>query len=391
MGKQYAIWGGGNKSLEILRIIKNNNLDIECQYFVEGKNLNKVGDNWETDYGIVKIISMFEMKELYDSGKISGVIYPTTYHVFDWNDIQKHCLELGIPKDRIFGVPLDIIRKEVLSEADKRRVITPYEELRQIHHVEFHVTDNCNIKCRGCGHFACLVDEKDTAISADRIISNFKKLREYIDNINEIMILGGEPLLHPELGKIIEGVSDIFPYSQIHIITNGILLTQMTDNLVKIIKQRNVIILYSMYRALYKNMEKNIAFLKKNDIRYSCNDANTFERRLTKKPIFDGKIINKKCGHCVCMSDNYIAKCPWLAFIHYYNERFGNLFPDNGKIDIYSVKSTEELFEKIDNGGDLCNYCCGRDTCHKDWELVTRENISPDDWLIDFYNYDAFE
>ena len=201
MNDQYAIWGGGNKSLEVLRLIKENGLNIGCRYFVEGKNLNKVGDDWETDCGNVKIISIFKLKELYDNGKISGVIYPTTYHVFDWIDIQKHCLELGIPKDRVFGVPLDIIRKGVLSEADKRRVLTPYEELRQIHHVEFHVTDNCNIKCRGCGHFACLVDEKDTAISADRIICNFKRLREYVDNINEIMILGGGTFTASPTGK----------------------------------------------------------------------------------------------------------------------------------------------------------------------------------------------
>jgi ABC-2 type transport system ATP-binding protein len=69
---------------------------------------------------------------------------------------------------------------------------------------EIHLTDKCNLNCAGCLHFSSLCDEADFLD-----ISEYEKDLQRISQLTEgkiadIRILGGEPLLHPEVNVFLE-------------------------------------------------------------------------------------------------------------------------------------------------------------------------------------------
>ncbi|MBN2833618.1 MAG: radical SAM protein [Candidatus Delongbacteria bacterium] len=94
------------------------------------------------------------------------------------------------------------------------------------------VTNRCNKKCYYCHNEGQGHEENNVA---DLSLEYMKGLAEFCTqneyHINKINITGGEPLLHPELDKIIQL---LFPISNsIRINTNGILFTkQNIDNLI---------------------------------------------------------------------------------------------------------------------------------------------------------------
>jgi organic radical activating enzyme len=85
-------------------------------------------------------------------------------------------------------------------------------------YVEFHITNVCNFNCDGCSRYTNYYfsgqqlwnDYKDT----------YRKWNDLID-IEEITILGGEPLLNPDIIKWIDGIASIWQNTKIRIVTNG--------------------------------------------------------------------------------------------------------------------------------------------------------------------------
>jgi MoaA/NifB/PqqE/SkfB family radical SAM enzyme len=78
---------------------------------------------------------------------------------------------------------------------------------------EVDITDRCNLRCSHCYHF----QEKDNSEDEPDLAQwekRFKKL--YSEGIRMIMLMGGEPLLRPDVIKLADS---IFPF--VEMITNG--------------------------------------------------------------------------------------------------------------------------------------------------------------------------
>lgn len=83
---------------------------------------------------------------------------------------------------------------------------------------EFYITNVCNLNCTNCnrfnnfnfkGHWRWQDHEQE-----------YKEWAKLI-SIDEIGILGGEPLLNPDFSNWLNGVANLWPDSRIRIITNG--------------------------------------------------------------------------------------------------------------------------------------------------------------------------
>lgn len=386
--KILAVYGAGNKSLEVERIVSKYCSGVECNYLIENKQFNKIGSSMASkgnDQRKLQVISTNTCKDYYVNNKISGVVFPTSYHLFDWEEIVAECEKMGIGRDKVYAVPIDILRKDALEKGDIDRILVPYDDLEQLYHLDIHIVDECNMKCKGCAHFAPLV-KNDVYMTAEKIHEHMTYLKKLVPNINEIAILGGEPLLNPELDRIINVISDIYPYTEKVIVTNGILLTQLSEACLEAIRRNNIKISISMYPMFKRNLERWLDFFRQQNLSYVITDCTKFERRLWKKPVFDGNEITKYCGHVLCMKDRHIARCPMIAFIDYYNQYFGKKFPEDGKVNIYDFSDGKELIKALNQARGLCNYCCARDHCLKEWENATAETIKEDDWFLDMPN-----
>ena len=89
-----------------------------------------------------------------------------------------------------------------------------------IPYFETHITEACNLKCRGCSHFSVFAKPKHKDL--EEFDREFKRLAE-IEDIGVIRLMGGEPLLNPNFMEYCRIARKYFPNSHIALVTNGIL------------------------------------------------------------------------------------------------------------------------------------------------------------------------
>ena len=91
---------------------------------------------------------------------------------------------------------------------------------------ELHVTEHCNLRCAHCCNTSPYLSKKTLAPAA--IASTLSTMSKVL-HADVFKIMGGEPLLHPEITEVLRvvkasGVGDV-----VRLFTNGLLLSKMDD------------------------------------------------------------------------------------------------------------------------------------------------------------------
>jgi uncharacterized radical SAM superfamily Fe-S cluster-containing enzyme len=94
-------------------------------------------------------------------------------------------------------------------------------------YLEMHLTDHCNLGCKGCSHFSPIAEVWFANLSEHK--RDMRQLRTLFSNIEIIRLVGGEPLLHPEIEEFLYVTREYFGKVSIRIATNGLLLPFMTE------------------------------------------------------------------------------------------------------------------------------------------------------------------
>ena len=97
------------------------------------------------------------------------------------------------------------------------------------------LTNDCNLRCRGCWIESSAGRERLSLDQVDRIIASGKRRKSYF-----YTLLGGEPMIYPSLWEVIEG----HPECYFQIITNGMFLNEA--NVERIRRAGNVTVLVSV-------------------------------------------------------------------------------------------------------------------------------------------------
>lgn len=92
--------------------------------------------------------------------------------------------------------------------------------------VEIMVTQACNLSCYGCTNYSDLAHKGYLTWEQGRL-----QIEPWLERVNipDFGILGGEPLMNPDIRNWIRGLREIMPNSQIRFTTNGLLLAQNFD------------------------------------------------------------------------------------------------------------------------------------------------------------------
>ena len=94
------------------------------------------------------------------------------------------------------------------------------------HHAQWLVTRKCNYKCVGCNVWK---EQDQNELSAEEIKKGFKILKDL--GIIELVISGGDPLLRPDIGEIIECANKYFVTT---VYDNGSMAAKKVDLLRKV-------------------------------------------------------------------------------------------------------------------------------------------------------------
>lgn len=111
--------------------------------------------------------------------------------------------------------------------------------------LETMVTYNCNLSCTGCTNYS---DYNMTgAVSWDQCSDWIKSWLQRVD-IPDFGIIGGEPLMHPEISHWIFGLRNLLPNSQIRFTTNGKLLLKKFDVVKNLLEIGNTVIKLTVHQ-----------------------------------------------------------------------------------------------------------------------------------------------
>ena len=259
---------------------------------------------------------------------------------------------------------------------------------RTLNQVSFHLVDHCNLNCRSCFHYSPLVREpkfKNLEQHKKEII----RLAELNNNKKmHILLLGGEPLLHPQINDFCRITRTFYPNATITISTNGTLIPLMGQEFFDTINENQIILRLSDYdlkldlqKIIPNNVELYRVLDRKKMINASLNLAGTNAEKN-----FD--ICRRWVGSaCVNIRDGRIYQCGYCAYFDYFEKYFNLKLEEadlyKNSIDMFN-SSLEEIEEYLNKSIPFCKYCNVHERLTnpevaKDWSISQR---SIDEWAI---------
>lgn len=137
------------------------------------------------------------------------------------------------------------------------------------------IVEHCNLKCKGCLHF-CNSNQEEFYYDCEEFEREVMRLSELFDNIEVLILYGGEPLLHPKIIRLLEIVRVYLKKTKIEILTNGLLLPTLDENFYQSIKKYDVCIGWSAYPVGKKINMKIEDTLISEKVVYYKNDVQMF-------------------------------------------------------------------------------------------------------------------
>ena len=229
-----------------------------------------------------------------------------------------------------------------------------------------NILDHCNLKCKGCDHFAAIAEER--FVPAQTIESDLKQISNLTEGaVTRIGIMGGEPLLHPDLLEVISAARKAFPNSLLQLISNGILLLKQSDDFWNVLRENNIQLVLTKYpiNLDYEHMEE---IAKTNNVNYSYNSrTGKVLKTLYKMPMdIAGRQDPKKsfwnCFHAntkPLLMEGRLYPCTIIPNVSHFNKKFfTNMEHEkNDYLNIYDVKDIMELFSFLNTPKPFCRYC----------------------------------
>ncbi len=332
-----GIYGDSEKELLLKKLCEDSFHDLEVICFSDKKKL----------------------AEQYLTGTIKAILLNSKYTMKKIKRDSLDLISLNIKKDDFFITPINTLNRYLYKGmlAEKQDIFVPIADFVQIHGLNVHVADHCNLRCKACSHSAPLVG-KEVFPDIEIYKKDIVRLHEICPNICSIILLGGEPLLNPLLADYIRVSKKIYPDAGIIIITNGILLFQMSDELINCIKEYRVKVSVSIYPMMHDKADEYRTFLENKDINYQIEFCEKFEKKLVKESYFNGKRMSEWCQECVVLRNGMLSQCVMSMYMDYYNQYFHTNYPEHEGIDLYQQDLTgKKLMQLLDAPLKLCSYC----------------------------------
>lgn len=360
MGKDAAIvFGCTWLGLTICRYIKSEFEDLPVCFC----------DNAAGKHGVYNDIPVYSVEEAVRK-------YPRGLFIITsslWR--QQECRQLqslNVTEDRITcHIPMALLDESNRTEtAARKRKLS-----RSAFHFEVNIVKHCNLNCKGCDHFSPLVKSGFMPVEVFR--RDMERMAELFEGEAEkIYLLGGEPLLHPNLIDFMEIGRKNFSRAKIAVITNGILLPKMKTVFWEACKKNAIEILPTRY-PIAIDYEKMGEVARSYGVEYAIfGDTQDNAKMLWYEPLdlsgshnpADQFAICRQANFCITLDHGRIYTCVVVPGVSAFNDYFQmNLeITEADSIDIYKAKSADEILDFLWRPIPFCKYCA--------WEKHTQGN-----------------
>ncbi|WP_145949539.1 radical SAM protein [Paenibacillus sp. Y412MC10] len=244
---------------------------------------------------------------------------------------------------------------------------------------EVNIVHQCNLSCRGCSHLSPVADKM--FISPDIVYRDLSLLSKYYTAKN-VRLLGGEPLLHRDLLQVIDAVRASTITNCIRILTNGVLLSKMTDAFWESVDE--------VYVSLYPEVKLDPAQLeyieiaaREYNVSLEIREFSRFREAYSEIGTYNEQLVQRiyntcQIAHvwkCHTIHDGRFYRCPQSVFLRTTITEAS--LPDEGLIIDSGEDFGQQLKEYLER--DLpfkaCTYCLG-----SAGKAFTHTRVARNDW-----------
>jgi MoaA/NifB/PqqE/SkfB family radical SAM enzyme len=334
-GKRIVLFGAGNEGVCAVSILRDNGVEPEC--FCDNY---KEGVQYKTGLPIILANRLMD----------------------DYSDAIVIITAIGYKDEILSGLDrLGVNRSRIITDFKAHLYRQPY-----LMYFELNIVDHCNISCYSCSHFSPIAEERVSPL--ELVISDLWRMSELTEqNVDEIHILGGEPLLHPNLDKILITAREAFPHSILSLVTNGVLLFKQPNDFWSVCKENDITIEVTKY-PINLDYENMIHIVEDKGIKFKFHSyTGKAQKTLYKMPLdLDGaQDLEESFSRCtlanrwIALMDGRMYTCQVAPNVHHFNKKFNeNLhLKVRDYLDIYKVKDINEILSFLAVPKPFCKYC----------------------------------
>ena len=234
--------------------------------------------------------------------------------------------------------------------------------------VEYSVSYHCNLSCAGCSHMSPFMPNHFPPLeSFDKDINALKNVL----HAGEIRLLGGEPLLNPQIDLFIRTAKESGIADVVKVTTNGILLDKMTYDFWENVDFVEVT-LYPDIKLKADATRRVEAIARETKTKLNFFNNPQFRTTIVTRPHPKDWITNlifKTCKivhthQCHMIHEGKFYKCAVPPFLPEYLSKIEGSKYDS-TVDAFEIHESEGLFSDLkqfllsEKTMDACQFCLG--------------------------------
>ena len=247
---------------------------------------------------------------------------------------------------------------------------------------EVALAEHCNLNCRGCDHFSPLATPE--LVDFDKLLMDFTRLANLFGKrVRRVDLLGGEPLLNPDIINFFKMSRKVFSEAFIHIISNGTLLLRVPEEFWTACRENSIVIFVTKYPIPvdYDAIQERAKYYQV-DFRY-FNAGEPVKKLYSMKLDLDGLqddsknfLICHRANGCIYLQNGRLWTCTVAPTARHFDRHFGtHIFDEeSNSIDIHKATSAEEIMQFLAKPIPFCAYCNITATTYgMDWTQSKKE------------------
>lgn len=245
-----------------------------------------------------------------------------------------------------------------------------------LHHFEIHVTDHCNLNCRGCAHFSNISPPWFADPEAFR---SDMQVMGRLFRVDQIYVLGGEPLLHPDLVRFLDISREVFPETRIYLLTNGLLLTKMPDEFWSALARTRSILLVDDYPTGIPVEEiKRLSAERDVTLEWTPRREEFFRLPIDLDRKHDSFESFRRCqgyNNCPIVRNGRLYPCAYIAYSDVLEQRFSIETGDSvaSSISIHDADDAWAVMDFLLQPVPWCAHCDFGNFSFQKWGRTRRD------------------
>ena len=344
---------------------------------------------------------MIDLREATSRGRVRALGRDEGYRIEDASE-----LVLAVPADgaqlaawlaRRLGKPVEVIASNRFALAARiaGRVGRSPERVRyargtdarvRVEAFELHIAEHCNLKCANCCNMSPLVAERTLSVAeVERLVTQMAGVL----HADVIKIMGGEPLLHPELTEVLRVLRASGIADRVRLFTNGLLLAGMPDAFWEALDELTI--------SNYTSAPVKPAVLamvrersRRHDFVLNVKPVDEFTQVLSPRYEADDAAVERtfaRCWlrhRCLVVRDRRFYMCTRAAYAEDFLQRVAHEAPpvpldrsgDGIGIDTHDLADALASYLNREAPLGACRYCFGGDGKAEPHYQLTRSEVA---------------